>query len=235
MPGIFNRISALFRANVNGVIDSAEDPAKMLNQLIREMQDALRDTRAQISETIARERLLEADIANNREQSAEWDRRARLAMSQNAEDLARKALERKLSFQRVAAALETQAESLRLAVEKLKSDLVRLQDGYETFVQQRDQLVARYDVARTQGVINQTLRQYLDSEATGVLHRMEHRASLEEARAQAGADVRELSLAGQFATLEHDAELEEELRKLKSPIMGELPAPASADAPTERT
>ncbi len=93
--GIFDRISRLLRANVNDLLDNAEDPEKMLDQLIRDMNEEIRRARSQVAAMIAQEKELAADKAEADRLSAEWQRRAELAVDQARDDLAREALRRK--------------------------------------------------------------------------------------------------------------------------------------------
>src|SRR6476646_10368150 len=93
--GIFDRVSRLLRANVNDALDNAEDPEKMLDQLIRDMTEELRGARGQVAAMIAQEKELASDKAESDRTAAEWQRRAELAVAQNKDDLAREALRRK--------------------------------------------------------------------------------------------------------------------------------------------
>src|SRR6478752_3540843 len=124
MAGIFDRISTLMRANINALLDSAEDPEKTLDQIIRDMRSAIDDARSQVAEMIARERLLQREIEENRSMADEWDRKAAQAVQQ----------------------------------------------------------------------VNQTLSQFSTYDPSSELKRMEERINLQEARAQAGVEMREVSL-----------------------------------------
>lgn len=229
MAGIFDRISTLMRANINALLDSAEDPEQTIDQIIRDMRSAIDDARGQVAEMIARERLLQRDIDENRSMADEWDRKAALAVSRNADDLAREALRRKLDYQKTVGLLEPQWQAQHEVVEKLKSDLSSLENRYQQATQQRDQLIARHKAAQAMQQVNQTMSKYSTYDPSSELKRMEERIALQEARAQAGVEMREVSLEDQFAKLDQHDDVETELALLKQQVSGQLPEPKSGE------
>ena len=226
MASIFDRISTLIRANLNALLDQAEDPEKVLDQVIRDMQGAINDARSQVAEMIARERLLRADVEDHRKLVAEWERKAELALSRNMEDLAREALRRKLDYQKNLDLSLTQWQTQNEVVERLKVDLQALQSKYENAVRQRDALIARYKAAQAREQVTRTVRQFSTIDPASELARMEDRIRLAEARAAANLELQQVDYRDQFAALEGDSELEEELARLRARVLGPAEQPA---------
>src|SRR5687768_9597313 len=106
--GILDRMSRLLRANINDLIDRAEDPEKMLNELLREMSDSIREARVQVANMIAQEHTLEAELQDAQREAREWDRKAELAVVNSKDDLAREALRRKRDSESIASVYATQ-------------------------------------------------------------------------------------------------------------------------------
>src|SRR5687767_10587676 len=125
--GILDRVSLMLRANVNALLDEAEDPEKTLDQLTRDMADAIGEARGSVVEMIAHEKAMQADHDRSRELATEWARKAEKAMGRGAEDLAKEALRRKLDYEKNAEAYATQLQAQRDVVAKLKHDLDRLE------------------------------------------------------------------------------------------------------------
>src|SRR5919108_704338 len=141
--GILDRVSTILRANINALLDQAEDPEKTLDQLIRDMADAIGQARGQVAEMIAQEKLLEADMERNLNLARGWSEKAELAISRGADDLAKEALRRKLDYERNAHAYTSQLQSQQEVVAKLKHDLQQLERKYESAVRNREALIAR--------------------------------------------------------------------------------------------
>ena len=129
--GILDRVSTILRANINSLLDQAEDPEKALDQLIRDMADAIGQARGQVAEMIAQEKLLEADMERNTTLGREWGHKAELAVTRGADDLAKEALRRKIDYDRNATAYTTQLQAQQDVVGKLKHDLEQLERKYE--------------------------------------------------------------------------------------------------------
>ncbi|MFN8532562.1 MAG: PspA/IM30 family protein [Dehalococcoidia bacterium] len=232
MASIFDRLSTLIRANLNAVLDQAEDPEKVLDQIIRDMQGAINDARSQVAEMIARERMLRADVEDQRKLVAEWDRKAEIALTRSMEDLAREAVRRKIDYQKGLELASTQWQTQSEVVERLKTDLQTLQSKYENAVRQRDSMIARHKAAQAQEQVTRTVRQFSTIDPSSELARMEDRIRLAEARASANLELQQVDLQDQFAQLEGDSELDEEMARLRSRVLGPADQPAGQlDAP----
>ena len=119
MP-IFDRISSILRANINDLLDHAEDPEAMLNQIIRDMDQAIIEARNRVADMIAEQKLLEGRLADAQQNSTQWERKAELAVGKNQDDLAREALRRKNDYDEHVAIYQKQVDAQRTAVQKLK-------------------------------------------------------------------------------------------------------------------
>ena len=155
--GIFDRISRLVRANVNDALDNAEDPEKMLDQLIRDMAEEIRQARGQVAAMIAQEKELAADKAEAERMSAEWQRRAELAVAQSKDDLAREALRRKRDSDENARIYGEQLAAQQQTVSRLKNQLQELEAKHDQMESKRDALVARSRRAKAQQQVAETM------------------------------------------------------------------------------
>ncbi|MDQ4044926.1 MAG: PspA/IM30 family protein, partial [Chloroflexota bacterium] len=118
---ILDRISRLVRANINDLIDQAEDPEKMIDQILRDMQSSITSARAQVAAMIAQEKELEAEVSESEELVREWEAKARRAVEAGKDDLAREALRRKHDAQENLQLYREQHTTQEHTVEKLKS------------------------------------------------------------------------------------------------------------------
>jgi phage shock protein A len=224
--GILDRVSTILRANINSLLDQAEDPEKALDQLIRDMADAIGQARGSVAEMIAQEKLLEADMERNANLAREWGQKAELAVSRGADDLAKEALRRKIDYEKNAHAYTSQLSSQSEVVQKLKHDLEQLESKYESAVRNREAMIARHRRALAQQKVAKTAAQLTTVDPTSELARMEERIRMEEARAAALTEVhsRPASLEDKFAALEQDDDLERQLADLKGKVRGQLPS-----------
>jgi phage shock protein A len=225
--GILDRVSTILRANINTLLDQAEDPEVTLDQIIRDMGDAIGQARGQVAEMIAQEKLLEADYDRNQQLASQWAQKAQLAVARNADDLAREALRRKIDYDRNAQAYASQLQSQREVVTKLKNDLEQLESKHESAIRNHEQLIARHRAAVAQQQVAQTVAQLTATDPSSQLAHMEERIRLEEARASAAQEVAGTSVDDRFAALESDDELERQLQDLRTTVHGQLPASSS--------
>lgn len=221
--GILDRMSRLIRANLNDMIDRAEDPEKMLNELMREMQANIREARTQVANMIAQEKQVEAEMLEAQKESKEWERKAELALTRGKEDLAREALRRKKDAEETAAVYEHQLDTQREMVEKLKSQLKVLERKYNEAESKRDLLIARHRRAQAQKRITETFATLPDMSAMSELERMEKRILADEAQADALQELETDTVEWQFMELEADDDVEAELAALKARVSGEDP------------
>lgn len=230
--GILDRMTRLLRANVNDMIDRAEDPEKMLDQLIREMNDQIHMARGQVAAMIAQEKELQMDYDQSARMASEWDRKAELAVTQGKDDLAREALRRKRDNDEHAQVYASNLQSQRDMVSKLKMQLQQLEAKYESARANRDVLIARQRRAEAVQKVSSTMSGLKSLEPGEELDRMERRIRSNEAKALAEQDLASDSMAAQFAELDSGLEVEDDLQKLKARVQGNqqaLPAGQSTD------
>src|SRR5699024_1985227 len=141
--GIFDRMQQLVRANVNDLIDRAEDPEKMIDQIIRDMESNIVTARSQVAAMIAQEKELEADTRESRHLAEEWGAKAKRAVNAGKDDLAREALRRKRDNEENVRSYEQQHTAQLQTVDHLKSQLQVLESKYQQTQAQRDSLIAR--------------------------------------------------------------------------------------------
>src|SRR5213592_3269763 len=187
----------LVRSNVNDVLDRAENPEKTLDQVIRDMADAITKAKSQVAETIAQKNLIESNLENAQKLSNEWGTKAQLAVQKDYDSNA----------QVYASQLASQTE----VTDKLKGDLQMLQSKYEDVVRNREVLIARHRTAQAVQKVQQTAAALQGIDPTSELSRMEEKIRMEEARAKAGEELNESSLDRRFAELDHDPDVEAEL------------------------
>ncbi len=229
---ILGRIGQLVRANVNALIDGAEDPEKMLDQLIRDFTNNMAEAEDAVAQTVGNLRLVEDDASEARAASAEWGSKAAAASRKADElraagntadadrfdELAKVALRRQLSFEEQVRTFETQIAQQTELVDKLKDGLTKLRAKREELVQKREELVSRAKMAQAQLQVQQTLRDASVMDPTSELNRFEERIRRQEAMARGRAEVAASSVEEQFASLDSDSdemEVEARLKALK--------------------
>lgn len=235
--GLLDRISTVLRTNINALLDASEDPRRTLEQVIRDMAEAIAQARGQTAEVIAQEKLIEADYLKNHRLAQEWERKTELALTRGSDDLAREALRRKIDFERNAEMLGRQLAAQQEISAKLKRDLTQLEAKYDEAIRNRDALVARHRTVLAQQQVARSSARLNLMDPSSELARMEARIRGEEARTAAYAEVSELSLDKRLDSLETDTDLDLQLADMKARLRGELPAPdpAKAEAQPEPT
>ena len=240
MPqSILGRIGQLVRANINALLDEAEDPERMLDQLIRDFTANISEAEEAVAQTVGNLRLTEDDHREALEAVREWGDKA-VAASRKADQLraggqgaeaerfdslAKVALRRQLSYEQQARTLESQVQQQRELTEKLKDGLNKLRLKREELVQKRDELVSRAKMARAQVRVQQAVRNVSALDPTSELSRFEERVRREEALARGMEEVAASSIEEQFAQLDaHEDELEvdrrlAELKACQSPSL----------------
>ena len=236
--GIFSKFSTLIKSNINDLINRAENPEKMLNQIILDMRDQLAKAKREVAAAIADERKLRGQLDDEVKQSREWEKRAMLAVRQGRDDLAKQALVRQQEHAERASALDQTWRTQSAETEKLKGSLRQLNDKIEEAKRKRNLLIAKQKRAQAQRRIHETMSGLSDTSAFEAFNRMADKIDEEERRSMAHAEVAE-ALAGdtletEFLRLEagsDDAGVDDRLTALKAE-MGLLPA-GSPEAPKQ--
>lgn len=234
--GIWQRIKTLFKSNINAAISDAEDPQKMLEQAILDMQQQMAEARKQVSSSIADEKRLARQLQEQRELGADWEKKAELAVRAGDDSLAREALKRKAEHDSHAAELDKQWQIQKAAIDKLKDQLRVLNDKLEEAKRKKNILIARQKRAEAQKSIQETMKGLSDTSAFDTFDRMAAKVDQIEAEADAATELNdELSgdtLSQKFKALsQSDAAGDDALAALKAK-MGVGPAlPAAASRP----
>ena len=224
--GIFDRFSTLLRSNINDLISRAENPEKMLNQLIVDMKSQLAKAKQQVASAIADEQKLQADAEAMQKQAEDWERRAMLAVQEGRDDLAKQALSRYNEHLHGAQQLHETWLKHKAETEALKLSLRQLNDKIEEAKRKKNILVARAKRAEAQQRIQETMSGMSDKSAFESFERMTEKIEASERKALAAAEIQEEFsgdyLTRQFESLEYKGSSDQQLLALKQ-RMGLLP------------
>ncbi|MDR0784616.1 MAG: PspA/IM30 family protein [Treponema sp.] len=206
--GIFSKLKTLISSNVNALISKAENPEKMLNQLVIDMNEQLIESKKAVALAIADEKKLEREMENQATQSREWERKAMLAVNAGKDDLAKEALIRKQEFDNGYVEYKKQWEGQKAAVDKLKLSLRELQNKIDEANRKKNLLIARAKRAEAQEKIQNTMSTVGGNKsAFEAFDRMSAKIDQMEANAAATAELEDFTsnndLEKQFAALEH--------------------------------
>ena len=218
--GIFGRLSTLLKANLNDVISKAEDPEKILNQLILDMKDQLIDAKKQVAVAIADEKRLKKQLDNELHMARGWEQKAMMAVRAGRDDLAKEALRRKAEHDQLSSEYQGQWEAQKAAADKLRESLRQLNSKIEEAKRKKNLLIARQKRAEAQQKIQETMSGLSDTSAFDAFDRMSTKIDQMEAEAEANselaADFAGSDLDNQFANLEADTGADSELEALKA-------------------
>jgi phage shock protein A len=243
--GIFSRLAQLIKSNLNDLISRSEDPEKMLNQIVLDMNNQLVEAKKQVAASIADEKRLAKQFEQETANAAEWERRAMMALRAGNEQLAKEALARKREHDELAATFKDQWTKQKNAVDQLKKALRLLNDKIEEAKRKKNVLIARKKRAEAQKAIQETMSGLRDASAFETFDRMSQKIDQIEAEAEAGAELAEEYtgdvLASRFQQLEKTHGADDDLVALKRK-MGLLPpeeapapaAPARVEAPAAK-
>ncbi|HXY29265.1 MAG TPA: PspA/IM30 family protein [Gemmatimonadaceae bacterium] len=230
--GIFDRLSTLIRSNINELISSAENPEKMLNQIIVDMRSQLAKAKQQVAGAIADEKRLKDQVDAEYTQAQDWEQKAMLAVQGNRDDLAKQALLRHNEHMTHAQQLQATWQSHQAETEKLKASLRELNDKIEEAKRKKNLLIARQKRAEAQKRIAETMSSMSEKSAFEAFSRMEARIEDNERRLLANVEIDEEfsgdRLSRDFKVLEQGAvasNADMQLLALKQK-MGMLPAGA---------
>jgi phage shock protein A len=217
--GILDRLSTLLRSNINDLISRAENPEKMLNQLIVDMKGQLAKAKQQVAVAIADEKKLQADAEQLKKQAEDWERRAMLAVQEGRDDLAKQALMRYNESLQGAQSLHETWLKHKQETENLKNSLRQLNDKIEEAKRKKNILVARARRAEAQQRIQETMSGLSDKSAFEGFERMAEKIEANERKAIAAAELQEEfsgdALVRQFESLEYKGSSDQQLIELK--------------------
>ncbi|HEY9725676.1 MAG TPA: PspA/IM30 family protein [Chroococcales cyanobacterium] len=235
--GLIDRIMRVIRANLNNVIGQAEDPEKVLEQAVEDMQQDLIQLRQAVAQAIATQKRTERQAAQAESTAQEWYRRAQLALSNADEDLARDALTRRKSYQETAKAMRTQIEQQSGVVTKLKENMRSLEAKISEAKTKKDLYIARARSAQASQKINEMLGTVGTGSALKAFEQMEEKVLQLEAQSEAIEELGSNDLEKRFATLENGNDVNAELAAMKAQMMtgaesAQLPSSQSSSVKT---
>ena len=232
--GFFGRLAQLIKSNLNDLINRAEDPEKMLNQVILDMNQQLVEAKKQVAVAIADEKRLQKQYNNESNVAEEWEKKAMMAVRSGDEDLAKEALLRKKEHDSLCTQYREQWEKQKAAVEQLKTALRALNGKIEEAKRKKNVLIARKRRAEAMKSIQETMSGLRDTSAFDTFDRMAQQIDQVEAEAEAGAEIAEEYsgdvLQHKFRELEQTAGADGDLEQLKRK-MGMGPAEEEQEQP----
>ena len=213
---LLERVSTLIRANLNDMIDKAEDPEKMIKQVILDMQNQLLQVKTQVAIAIADQHLLEKKRKENEDAAAEWRRKAEMAVDKKQDDLARAALERSLSYDELAKNFAQQVVDQKAEVDNLKNALNKLEAKLAEAQNKSELLIAQHRRARALNKATDARTAIGDGSKAAVYDRMKRRVAHDEAVAQAKTEMITDSIDDRFAQMEKEEAIDKLLADIKS-------------------
>jgi len=213
---LLERVSTLIRANLNDLVDKAEDPEKMIKQLILDMENQLLQVKTQVAISIADQHVLEGKLKENGDSEKQWLRRAELAVDKKDDALARSALERSLSYKNMAESFQQQVEDQKTQVENLKTALLKLQQKLVEAQAKSDMLIAQHRRSRALGKAVDAGMTIGDQSKGAAFDRMKNKVRHSEATAQAKSALAADNVEDRFAALEKQDEIDRLLEEIKS-------------------
>lgn len=231
--GIFQRLSDLLKSNINDLIDKAEDPEKMVKQIILDMQKELNKSTQALGKAVASERMAEKQYQNSQQISADWESKAKAALAAGNTELAKKALAKKVKADEDTASYKEMYETISKQTADIKEQVETLKSKLDEAKSRQAMLIARSQMADTQKNLAKSVGGFDASSSTEKFNRMEEKIIRKEAEADAFADISD-SLNGvdkdNFDELQTNAKVDDELRRLMTEMNG---ASAESEVKTE--
>lgn len=212
---ILTRITTLINANINAMIDAAEDPEKMVNEYLRQMNAELSEARAATAMAMADETRLRSQYEMFKSQVADWQSKAAMAVQADQDDLAKEALTRKSTSQKMLDTYQSQWESQHDQVKDLREALAKLEAKISEAQAKRDLIITKQRRAQTQEAISSALQSVQGATADSSLDRMEQSADQRLARASAITELQGQDLDARFSDLETENQVNSDLADLK--------------------
>jgi len=213
---LLERVSTLVRANLNDLIDKAEDPEKMIKQVILDMQNQLLQVKTQVAIAIADQHVLEKKRQESDEKTAEWVRKAEMAVDRKQDELARAALERSVSYRQMAENFKQQVGDQKAQVENLKSALQKLEQKLAEAQAKKDLLIAQHRRARAASKATDAQFATSDHSTAATFERMQDKVRHSEAVSQAKAEIFKDDVDEQFAALDKQDKIDKMLAEMKA-------------------
>jgi phage shock protein A len=213
---LLERVTTLIRANLNDLVDRAEDPEKMIKQVILDMENQLIQVKTQVAISIADQHVLEKKQEENAENERQWMQRAERALDKKDEALARSALGRSVSYKNMTESFRQQVEDQKAQVENMKTALLKLQQKLAEAQSKRDMLIAQYRRSRAMNKATQAGMTIGEGSQAAAFDRMKSKVRHMEAEAQAKAGLVADDVEDKFAAMEEVDEIDRLLADLKA-------------------
>ena len=213
---LLERVSTLVRANLNDLIDKAEEPEKMIKQVILDMQNQLLQVKTQVAIAIADQHLLEKKQKENEDKVAEWMRKAELSVDKKQDDLARAALERVESYRELTGGFAQQITDQKAQVENLKTALRQLEQKLTEAQAKADLLIAQHRRARAVGKASDAKMAGGNGTSAAAFDRMKRKVAHSEALSHAKSEIAADNMEERLAALEKEDRIEQLLVELKT-------------------
>jgi len=215
MTNIFSRFRDIVSANINAMLDRAEDPEKMVKLMIQEMEDTLIEIKASCAGTMAAKKRLERALEEMRTRAEAWAQKAALAVSKQREDLAREALREKRRYAEQSVSLEEETAQTQALIEQYQEEISQIENKLHTAREKQRLLIQRHIHAQGKKRAQREIRRFETSDAFVRFEQFENRIERMEAEADLVNYGRKSNLDEAFDFLENDEELEKELQELK--------------------
>ncbi len=213
---LLERVGTLIRANLNDLIDKAEEPEKMIKQVILDMQNQLLQVKTQVAIAIADQHVLERKQAENDEKHAEWTRKAELAVDKGQDDLARAALDRAVNYKQMQESFAQQVADQKVQVEELKTALRKLEQKLLEARSMSDVLIAQHRRSRALSKASDARMAMADGTSAAAFDRMHRKVQHSEAVSQAKSEMLADNTEDKLAALEKEDRVEQMLTELKA-------------------
>jgi phage shock protein A len=213
---LLERVSTLIRANLNDLVDQAENPEKMIKQVILDMQNQLMQVKTQVAIAMADQHVLEKKQNENAQKEAEWMRKAEMAVDKKQDGLARAAIERAMSCKQIASAFEQQVTDQRIEVENLRTAFHKLEQKLAEAESKSELLISQHRRARALSKASDARIAVGDRSNVAIFNRMKTKVRHAEAVSQAKSDMLHDDVEDKLAALEKEDEIEKLLIEIKT-------------------
>jgi len=223
--GIFSRFTDIVNSNINSLLDKAEDPEKMVRLIIQEMEDTLVEVRSASAKTIASKKEISAQIDKYNQEAADWEAKAELALSKDREDLARAALQEKSKCEEAAESLSNEYKVIEEQISKLQDETAQLQEKLADAKARQKAIIMRQKTASSRLEVKKSLDSGKVDSAMGRFEQYERKIDDLESQVEA-YDLGKKTLNDEFAELESDGKVDDELAALKKKVQARSKAKA---------
>ncbi len=216
--GIFSRFADIVNANINALLDKAEDPEKLIRLIVQEMEDTLVEVRTSSARTIADKKDISRRIDRLRDESEEWERKAELAISKGREDLAKAALLERNNAQEMAEELQNELNKLEAVLARLSAEVSQLQEKLNDARARQKALIMRHNTTSSRLKVKKSLYETSTDDAVTRFERFERKLDELESEVESFDVGRSKNLADEINDLEKEDQVDQQLAELKARV-----------------